>query len=508
MTTTHSIRNIGMAMTNSVVTIFANLVALPFYLHFLGVEAYGLIGFYTMLQAVFQALDLGLAPTMSREAARATGRHHVADLLHTLGIVYFCVSMLILVLGVVTAPWVGGHWLSGKQLSTAVVVQAITLMSVNLACRWPISLYQAALIGAGRLWISSAVNIAISIFGVLVTIFLLALWSPTIKAFFLAQACMGLIQVSVLRVMARKVVGLPGARFDIGCLRRIWRFSFGMSGIAITSLAFTQLDKIMLSKLLDLREFGYYMLAAMLANGLQVFTTPAFNAVFPRFSSLVANGQLGELSNIYSLGSAMLSAALFPLALTLAFHAQDIVALWTGNVDLAVRVAPLVAMLAVGSALNGMMHFPYALQLAFGMTKIPFGINLGLLVLMAPMTMLLAMAYGSKGGALSWLLVEIAYTLFGTWLTGRKVMPSAGAQWLLRDVGISLLTSSMIVLLGAWIAESSGVRELPRLGIACLAALLAFLVSIFSNSSSRNWVIAHATKAKRGAKAMSSYFHS
>lgn len=495
-----------MAMTNSVVTIAVNLVALPFYLRFLGVEAYGLIGFYTMLQAVSQSLDLGLAPTMSREAARASTGRHVSDLLHTLGIVYLCVSVLIGVLGVVTAPWIGGHWLSGKQLSTTVVVQAITLMGVNLACRWPISLYQAALIGAGRLWLSSAVNIAISISGVAATIAVLAFWSPTIKAFFLIQACMGLIQVSILRVTAWKVVGMPGARFDVACLRRIWRFSFGMSGVAITSLAFTQLDKIMLSKLLDLRDFGYYMLAALLAGGLQVFIAPAFNAVFPRFSSLVATGQLDELSKVYSLGSAMLSAALFPLALTLAFHAQDIVALWTGNVDLAARVAPLVAMLAMGSALNGMMHFPYALQVAFGMTKIPFGINVGLLVLLAPLTMLLAMAYGGKGGALSWLLVEIIYIFFGTWLTGRKVMPSAGIPWLFRDVGVSLLMSSVIVLLGAWVAQVSGLPKLPRLGIASIAALSAFLVSILSNPSSRHWVFAHATKAKRDAKTTSPYF--
>lgn len=506
MTGTRSIRNIGMAMTNSVVTIVVNLVALPFYLRFLGVEAYGLIGFYTMLQAASQVLDLGLAPTMSREAARATTGRHVADLLHTLGIVYFFVSVLIVVLGAVTAPWVGSHWLSGKQLSTAIVVQAITLMGVNLACRWPISLYQAALIGAGRLWLSSAVNITISISGVLVTISVLALWSPTIKAFFLVQACMGLIQMCILRVTAWKVVGLPGARFDIACLRRIWKFSFGMSGIAITSLAFTQFDKVILSKLLDLRDFGYYMLAALLAGGLQVFIAPAFNAIFPRFSSLVASGQLDELSKIYSLGSALLSAALFPLALTLAFHAQDIVTLWTGNIDLAVRVAPLVAMLAIGSALNGMMHFPYALQIAFGMTKIPFGINLGLLVLLVPMTVLLAMAYGGKGGALSWLLVEIVYTFCGTWLTGRKVMPGAGIPWLLRDVGIPLLLSSLIILLGAWIAQGSGLKELPRLGIACLAASVAFMVSIFSNPSSRRWVVAHATKAKRSAKTTSSYF--
>jgi len=45
------------------------LLCIPFYIKFMGIEAYGLIGFYLMLQATLQVLDLGLSPTMSREMA-------------------------------------------------------------------------------------------------------------------------------------------------------------------------------------------------------------------------------------------------------------------------------------------------------------------------------------------------------------------------------------------------------------------------------------------------------
>ena len=62
-------RNMAAAMANSVVVVLINLIAVPFYLHFLGMEAYGLIGFYATLQTVLQVLDLGLAPTVSREIA-------------------------------------------------------------------------------------------------------------------------------------------------------------------------------------------------------------------------------------------------------------------------------------------------------------------------------------------------------------------------------------------------------------------------------------------------------
>ena len=49
------------------------IVMVPLYLKYMGAEAYGLVGFFAMLQAWFQLLDMGLTPTMSRETARYRG---------------------------------------------------------------------------------------------------------------------------------------------------------------------------------------------------------------------------------------------------------------------------------------------------------------------------------------------------------------------------------------------------------------------------------------------------
>src|SRR5437773_11955991 len=68
-------------------SIIISLFVIPLYIKLLGIEAYGLIGFYVMLQALSQALDLGLSPTINREIARYSGRTEkpgaVRDLLRT-----------------------------------------------------------------------------------------------------------------------------------------------------------------------------------------------------------------------------------------------------------------------------------------------------------------------------------------------------------------------------------------------------------------------------------------
>lgn len=469
------VRNVAAAMANSVSVVVINIVALPFYLRFLGMEAYGLIGFYATLQAVLQVLDLGLAPTISREIAHDTEtgqQQRSASLLRTLGVVYVGVAIVIAALVAVVAPWIGTHWLQAKSLSEATVTQAIALMGVNLACRWPISLYHGALIGAHRLARSAATSMTINLLAAATTITVLAYGPRSIQAFFLVQAGFGLVQAIVLWVLARRAVGGGNAPYAFGGLKRVWHFSAWMSGIAITSLVFTQLDKLLLSRLINLDSYGHYMLAALLVSGLSVLTGPTFAVIFPKFTTLHARGDDAGLATFYSDASRMFAAAIFSLALALGLHVEAIVTLWTGRADIALRVAPLVALLCVGSALNGLMHFPYALQLATGKPRIPFAINVALLAVALPTIVWLALHLGAIGGALSWALLGIVYVFFGTIVTGRRVAGFAGPGWLARDIAIPLVLALVPAFAGAWIAHAFSPSPWVETAIATVAACI------------------------------------
>ena len=85
---------------NLIANIFGNawsavmgLAFIPLYIQFMGVEAYGLIGVFISLQAIFAVLDMGLSQTLAREMARlsvfATGRKQMADTARTLEVIYW-----------------------------------------------------------------------------------------------------------------------------------------------------------------------------------------------------------------------------------------------------------------------------------------------------------------------------------------------------------------------------------------------------------------------------------
>ena len=62
-------RNLLAGLANSVWSALVSLAVVPFYLKYLGIEAYGLIGFFVTTQAILSLLDMGMAPTINREVA-------------------------------------------------------------------------------------------------------------------------------------------------------------------------------------------------------------------------------------------------------------------------------------------------------------------------------------------------------------------------------------------------------------------------------------------------------
>ncbi len=69
-------RNILATLIGNGWTALLGIFFIPVYLHFLGIEAYGLVGFYATLLAFFILLDLGMGATLNREFARLSANEH------------------------------------------------------------------------------------------------------------------------------------------------------------------------------------------------------------------------------------------------------------------------------------------------------------------------------------------------------------------------------------------------------------------------------------------------
>lgn len=75
------------------------LAFIPLYIKYLGVEAYGLIGIFAILQAWLGLLDMGMKPALGREMARFIGGAHnaqsIRDLLRSIEIIGIAIAAAI-----------------------------------------------------------------------------------------------------------------------------------------------------------------------------------------------------------------------------------------------------------------------------------------------------------------------------------------------------------------------------------------------------------------------------
>jgi O-antigen/teichoic acid export membrane protein len=298
------------------------------------------------------------------------------------------------------------------------------------------------------------------------------------QAFILWQAGVGLAYVLAARAASGRILGRGEGRYDWRQLGRIWRFPAGVGAITVAGIVLSHIDKLILSKMLGLPEYGQYMLAVAIAGSLYLFSAPLFNVLYPRFSVLVHSGDAVRLAAAYRFSTRLLGALVFPLAMLFAVFSQDLIQAWTGDPALASSVGPLLPMLAIGTALHCVMYVPYALQLAHGMTRLPLTISALLLVAVVPLTILLAAAYGAYGGALAWLALHVLYAALGAWMTHRHLLKGLGARWLGLDVGIPLGLAAVVGLAARYLSSAGGLDVYARLGCGAAWALFAFALTV------------------------------
>lgn len=454
------------------------LLAVPFYLRFIGVEAFGVVGLFVSFSILVSFLDLGLGATLTRELARqsvkadslAEGR----DIVRTFELTYALIAMLIGLLVIACAALVAEHWVQARALSSDEIAHALALAGVALAIQWPSNLYTAGLAGVHRQVQLGAATMLFATIRVLLTVGAVW-WKPSIESFFWAQICSALIHTLGMRWLLWNALTLrrhqPRFRFSI--IQSSFRFAGGMTGIAITSIILTQTDKVILSNALSLNDFGVYVVAGTLAAGLYIFISPMFSVMYPRFSSLIHEGNNAKLVDFYHTSSQAMAALVFPVAMLIAFFSQEVLYIWTGNAVLAQQGAWILAFLIIGNACNGIMNIPYALQLASGWTKLAFWINVGAIVLLVPAIWWAATYFGAAGAAAVWAILNLGYVLLTPHIMHRRLLPKEKASWYIKSFLVPLLVCVMFMI----VIASYPLSELSRFSAAVLLIIYWALIT-------------------------------
>jgi O-antigen/teichoic acid export membrane protein len=353
------------------------------------------------------------------------------------------------------------------------------MMGLVLAARMTEQVYRGAIQGLQQqVWLNGVQSLLATLRWAGV-IGVLAWVSTSIEAFFLWQGLVSLLSVVILAGQTYRWLppGVRPARFDPAAIMRIRRFAGGMAMTTLLALLLTQVDKLLLSKLISLENFGYYTLAASVAGALGFLVTPIANAVFPRLTELVANSEQKTLIDTYHHTSQWLAVMLIPTALLIAGFAEPLLYAWTGNIVLAQQAGPLLALLSLGTMCNGFMNIPYMTQLAHGWTGFAVHVNIVAVSVIIPAILWAVPRFGTIGAAWVWLGLNAGYVLVGMHFMHRKLLPGEKWRWYRDAIFKPLVVGSITVLvLRQWIILPENrllmAAALTGIGLSMMAVVL------------------------------------
>jgi O-antigen/teichoic acid export membrane protein len=486
-------KNIIANLIGSAWVALISIAFIPLYLHFMGMESYGLVGFYLTLQALFSVLDMGLTATVSRELARLSSfpdkAGEMRDLVRTLEVIYWAISLLILLFVALFAPWIASEWLNVTTLSNETVQLSLILMGVMIALRMPYGFYSGVLLGLQSQVLLNSIKIIVETLKSGGAVLILWLVSPSIVSFFIWQLMASIIGLCLMAAVSWQQLPSGGrSQFQFSILRGVWRFTAGMSGIAITAMILTQSDKIMLSKMLSLEVFAYYALASSVALGLYVIISPIFSAVYPKLSQLVANNDNNALIMLYHNSCQLMTVIVMPIALVICFYSENLLQIWIQDTDISSQAAPLLSLLIIGTAMNGMMNIPYALQLAYGRPKLIVYMNITAIIVLLPPLMWAASVYGALGGALIWLILNIGYVVLGVFFIHQNALKTELLSWVIYDVGLPSL-SAFVVTVTLWSFLPRGMEDGAYFIWIFVSYLLALIATLLTAANMRNLLV-------------------
>ena len=465
-----------------------SLAFVPVYIHYLGIESYGLIGLFAILQGWLTLFDMGMTPTLNREMARFSAGTYdsksIRDLLRTLEISCLIIAIAILVGIWLASDWLAAGWLQSVDLSKEMIAKSIAIISWVSALRFIEGIYRGAILGLQK---HVLLNILIAFFSTLRAVGavgVLALWSATIDYFFIWQGIVSVLTVLTFSILTHK--SLPECqqkpRFSLASLNNVRRFAGGMMATTLLALLLTQVDKILLSRLLNLTEFGYYVLAGSIAGSLSMLIGPLAQSIYPQMSKLAAQNDEQNLISVYHNATQLLAVLLIPIVLTVCFYAREVIYVWSGDQLLAKNTAGILSVMIVGSSLHGIMSIPYMLQLAYGWTDFAFKLNFFAVIILVPAIILLVPKLGGSGAAWIWLLLNIAYITIGIHLMHKRLIPKEKWCWYYWDLFVPTL-GALVVLFMLWVIRPSEISgRLNWLIFLSVCVILSLCVSaIFAN---------------------------
>ncbi|MGO4710535.1 oligosaccharide flippase family protein [Chryseobacterium sp. 2TAF14] len=408
-------------------SILSGFLFIPLYIKFLGFESYSIISFTLIIAGIMAILDAGLTATLSREFAR---KDQLLDekyrVFKTLETCYFLIIIFISVLVFFSSDFIANQWLNLKTIEPHRISIFIKIIGFEAGCQMLFRFYMGGVLGFEQQVKANAFQIG---WGMLRNGFVVIAiyFVPSLEMFFVWQ----LIATIIFSVMMRFfLLSILNGKYSFSfkptlekeVFLKIWRFAGGMLLISLIASLNTQMDKLAISKLLNINTLGYYTIAISIAMVIHILVSPISIALLPRFTALYSKGEREEASQLYKKINLFIAILLFSFMANIIFHGNKIIWIWTGDLNLAEKAGVFLPILSVSFTMLAFASIPYDIAIANGYTKLNNLLGILSLFLTLPGYWIATKLYGGIGAAYVFCFVQTIITFVYLYYINKKFL--------------------------------------------------------------------------------------
>lgn len=417
------------------VSAVAPILTLPIFLKYVPTAEWGFVGLVSTVISLFAILESGVGQGITREFAFYAAKsaepvkvEECARLLFSYEIIYWVFSAVLCIIILILGPQISNHWLvlpvSLESLSQRILKYAAVLVFLHFSGL----IYRAALIGSGHQIANSLISVggAFIRYGLaLILVRINRSVEMIVLPYVLAIAFETMLRY---RHAWHSVVKMsPRISFWSSDLVKITapKLLVLTSATLISSVA-SQLDKVVLSGIVSIEQFGYYTIATSVGLGILQIYSPLLTALLPR---IVSAHQLKSenVKNIY-LTTYVVITIINIFGIVLFYnYGISILTWWLVNENVVSQVYLPLFILLIGSAFSALYSVGYMMMIIKSEVRKILCINLMTIVVTATVLYSLAKNYGIGGAAVNWLIINLFSFILSLWyvvITLRKALPS------------------------------------------------------------------------------------
>jgi len=356
---------------------FLAILCIPFYFKYLGAESFAVIGLLSVGLSVAAILELGIGNVLSIKfnnlLERIESKKNVQNILKTLEKISLIIGTLIFIILELFLN-------ISDSKATYINNYIVEMIGVILILRVYEGLYRSCLVGLNQQFYNNKLLIitsSVRYLGALV----IAAYQESISLYILWQI---LNSVFIVIVLNKKIKdSLKKTICDTKNITNIdgfWRLAWLNLVLITINTFYLNIDKLALIKSISPKEFGEYSLCASAVSVIFLITIPLTQYIFPTIATLYKRKSYKEIEIIVKYHNNIIINLLTPITMLVAIFPEGVIYIWSGDAELARKIAPIFSILILGTFFNAISYFNN--QILIAANKIKFNIIIMIMVIL------------------------------------------------------------------------------------------------------------------------------